>query len=93
MASHRVTTAHIRYLAAGPARAGGQRGTALVDTDDGIRLVPAAEVLASGVRRLLLTRTDLAEDAAAAGRTVSEHVRAEGGRYAAELNTLIAENT
>lgn len=88
---HRVTTKHIGYVAAAPTRADGNVAGVLVDTDDGIRLVTANAVLApdSGVRRLLLTSTDLAEDAAAAGVSISDYVRANAGRIAAYLNDVI----
>jgi hypothetical protein len=91
MSTHRVAVEHIRHLASGPVLTGGRRGDTLVDTDDGIRLVPAAEVFTAGVRRMLLCRVDLLDEAGGLGRTVSEHVRAEGGRIAAELNALLAE--
>lgn len=91
MSAHRVTVTHIRHLASGPVLTGGRRCDTLVDTDDGIRLIPAGEVFTPGVRRLLLTRIDLVEEAGSVGRTVSDHVRADGRRIARELNQLIAE--
>ncbi len=91
--SHRVTTKHIAYLAAAPTRADGNVAGVLADTDRGIGLVTADAVLVpgSGIRRVLMTRTDLAEDAAAAGMAVSEFVRANARRIAAELNDVIQE--
>ncbi len=91
--SHRVTTKHIAYLAAAPTRADGNVAGVLADTDRGIALVTASAVLApgSGVRRLLLTSTDLAEDAANAGVSVSDYVRTHAGRIAADLNAVIRE--
>ncbi len=93
MTSHRVTTDHIRHLTArtGPVDHG---HTVLADTDAGIRIVAAGAVLdpTSGVRRLLLTRTDVFEDANQAGLSVSAYVRERGARIAADLNELIEEN-
>ena len=40
---------------------------------------------------MLLTHTDLVEDARMAGLTVSAYVRANASRIAAELNGIIAE--
>ena len=92
MAAHRhhVTVERLQFLVArdGPVTHG---ATALVDTDDGVRIVHPNQVLqpGSGVRRLLLTRTDVIDDAQAAGVPVSEYVRANAGRIAAELNALL----
>ncbi len=91
MTAHRVTTRHIRYLATGPVLTGGRRCDTLVDTDDGIRLIPAGDLFTPGVRRLVLARVDLEDEASGLGRTLSEHVKADGGRIAQELNTLLAE--
>lgn len=89
-AHHRVTVDHLRFLTArtGPVDHG---ATALVDTGDGIRVVAPGLVLdpGSGVRRLLTTRTDLVEDAQAAGLTVSEFMRTDAARIAAELNATL----
>ena len=89
---HRVTVEHLQFLVArnGPVDHG---ATALVDADDGIRIVNPNLVLApgSGVRRLLLTRIDLTEDAQAAGLTLSAYVRANAGRIAADLNAVLDE--
>jgi hypothetical protein len=84
--SHRVTVKHIRYLASGPKRHNGQVAGALVDTDDGIRLIIPDEVFGDGVRRLLMSLADLADDADAAGMTPPAYAREHGGRIAAELN-------
>jgi hypothetical protein len=90
--SHRVTFDHLHLLTArtGPVD---HRATALVDTDDGIRIVAPGLVLTpgSGIRRLLTTRTDLVEDARVAGLTVSEFMRDNAGRIAAELNAGLRE--
>ncbi|MER7280555.1 hypothetical protein ABT369_39560 [Dactylosporangium sp. NPDC000244] len=87
---HRVTTDHLHFLTArtGPVDHG---ATALVDTNAGIRIVAPGLVLepGSGVRRLLTTRTDLVEDARVAGLTVSEFMRANAGRIAADLNAIL----
>lgn len=90
--SHRVTRDHVAFCASAPAQADGRRRASLVDTDQGIALVTPDQVLAGGgVRRLLLTRTELVESAQAAGLSVSEYVRRHGGRLAADLNKLISE--
>ena len=85
--AHKVTTKHLLGLTAAPEKA-------LVDTDDGIRIVTAATVLAEGsrVRRCLLAGTDLADDAANAGQTPNAYVRANGARIAAELNAVLADH-
>lgn len=87
---HRVTVDHLRFLTArtGPVDHG---ATSLVDTDDGIRIVAPGLVLTpgSGVRRLLTTRIDLVEDAQNAGLTLSEFVRVNVGKIAAELNAVL----
>jgi hypothetical protein len=87
---HRVTVEHLLHLTArtGPVDHG---ATALVDTDDGIRIVNPSLILqpGSGVRRLLATRTDLVEDAQIAGVPLSEFMRANGGRIAADLNAIL----
>lgn len=89
---HRVTIDHLRFLTArtGPVDHG---ATALVDTDDGIRIVAPGLVLepGSGVRRLLTTRIDLVEDAQNAGVPLSEYVRANARRITAELNAVLGE--
>ena len=90
MSIHRVTVQHIRHLAAGPTLVDGARRDTLADTDDGIRLIPAGQVFGPGVRRVLLGRADLLDEAGGLGRTLSEHVRADGGRIARELNKLLA---
>lgn len=43
----------------------------------------------SGVRRLLITRTDLIEDADHAGLTLTAFLRANAGRIAADLNAIL----
>ena len=91
-ARHRVTVKHIRYLASGPRRHDGQRATILADTDSGIRLVIAGEVFDGRVRRALEYREHLASDADAAGLSLSEYVRQHGGRIAAGLNAILAED-
>jgi hypothetical protein len=87
---HRVTIDHLRFLTAraGPVDHG---ATALVDTDDGVRIVSPGLVLepGSGVHRLLTTRIDLVEDAQNAGLTLSEFVRVNASRIAADLNAII----
>ncbi len=94
MARHRVTVEHLRHLTAttGPVDHG---ATALVDTDGGIRIVSPGVILqpGSGVRRLLTTRTDLAEDAQTVGVPLSEFVRVNAGRIAGELNAVLREGT
>jgi hypothetical protein len=90
---HRVTTTHLRHLVArtGPVDHG---HTALVDTDTGINIVAPGKVLepGSGVRRLLLTRIDVFEDADRAGLTVSAYLRENEGRIVADLNALISSS-
>lgn len=80
----RVTADHIRYLAART------NTKTLVDTLDGIALVDAGSILTPGanVTRLLLTKTDLLEDAAAADQTITAYLDANAARIAAELNEL-----
>ncbi|MDG4795110.1 hypothetical protein [Micromonospora sp. WMMD1082] len=89
---HRVTVEHVEFLVArnGPVDHG---ATMLVDADDGIRIVDPNLVLrpGSGVRRVLLARGDLVDGAQAAGLTTSAFVRANAGRIAAELNTVLDE--
>ncbi len=94
MAAHRVTAKHVNYLAAAPGRADGTRGSVLADTDHGIRLVDPGQVLApgSGVRRVLLTRTELLDLAGGSGLAVSGFVRANAGRIARELDSLITDD-
>jgi hypothetical protein len=92
---HRVTADHIRGLAVDPSKVR-ELHDVLVDTDDGIRLVTqnavgAAFTEASTIRRLLLSRTELAEDAGHAGLTVTAYVRSNAARVAAELNAVLAE--
>lgn len=86
---HRVTRSHVRALAAAD-RMRGER-TCLADTDDGIRFVTPGAVLTpgSGVRRLLMCRVDLVEDAANAGQTLAAYVAANAGRIAADLNERV----
>jgi hypothetical protein len=85
---HRVTAQHIHGLAAADKMRAG--GTLLVDTDDGLRFVAPGAVFAPAlsVRRILLTHTDLVEDAGNAGLTLSAFLKAHAGRIAAELNQL-----
>ena len=85
---HRVTTQHIHGLAAADRMRA--EATILVDTDDGLRLVAPGAVFAPAlnVRRILLTRTDLVEDAGNSGLTLSAYLKAHAGRIAAELNQL-----
>jgi hypothetical protein len=91
--SHRITAAHVGFLAAAPTKADGRRLTVLALTDDGIRLVDPGVVLApdSGVRRRLLSLGDLLDGAEAIGVSLSTYVRAEAGRIASELNALLVE--
>ena len=88
---HRVTAEHIRALAVADQMRGGR--TCLVDTDEGIKFVTPAAVLApgSGVRRLLMSLTDLAEDAASAGLTCAAFVKATAAEVADALNAVLAE--
>jgi hypothetical protein len=88
---HRVTAQHIHGLAAADRMRGGN--SVLADTDDGLRYVNPAAVLVddSTVRRILLTSTDLQEDAAASGATMSAFLRANAGRLAKELNDVLTE--
>ena len=91
-ASHRVTAQHIHGLAAADQLRGGN--TILADTDAGIRYVAASSAFEPevGVRRLLLTLEDLAADAVASGLSMSQFLRADASRIAAELNDVIADN-
>ncbi|GGL12882.1 hypothetical protein [Mangrovihabitans endophyticus] len=88
---HRVTADHVRALAIADRMRG--RRTCLVDSDEGICFVSPEAVLAPGstVRRLLLSRSALTEDAAASGLSVAAFARVNGGRVAAELNNVLAE--
>lgn len=88
---NRVTARHIHGLAAADTMRGGR--TILADTDDGLRYVDPGAVFAaeSTVRRLLLTTTELREDADAAGMTVAAYVRAHAAQIARQLNTILKE--
>jgi hypothetical protein len=93
--SHRVTADHIRGLSVDPARVR-EPHDVLVDTADGIRLVTQAAVGAvfspgSTIRRLLISRTDLIEQAGYSGLSLAAYVRANAGRIAAELNEVLAD--
>lgn len=89
---HRVTVQHIHGLAVSDRDRGGT--TVLADTDVGLRYVTPAAVFGEGsnVRRLLLTDTDLREDAAAAGLSMSAYLRERAGRIATELNDVLADH-
>lgn len=86
---HRVTAQHIYGLAA----ADRMRGETIIlaDTDDGLRYVNPNAVFADGskVRRLLLTNTDLQEDAVASGLSMSAYLKANASRLASELNDIL----
>ena len=85
----RVTVQHITGLAA----AGKMRGnrTVLALTTDGLGYVSPDHVIAdnSNVRRMLLTLTDLREEASNAGLTVSGYLKANAARIVAELNAVL----
>jgi hypothetical protein len=89
---HRVTAQHIHGLSASDGMRGGN--SVLADTDSGLRYVNpgAALVQGSGVRRILLTTTDLREDVEASGMSMSAYLRANAGRIAQELNDLLAND-
>ena len=60
-----------------------------------IRHLAAGPTLVDGARRDTLADTDdgirlIPAEAGGLGRTLSEHVRADGGRIARELNKLLA---
>jgi hypothetical protein len=91
----RVTVKLIQALAVDPTKLREPRSV-LVDTTAGLALVTQSAlngVFAEGsvIRRLLLTRTDLVEDADAAGLTLSAYVWANASRIAADLNTVLDE--
>ncbi|GAA3455700.1 hypothetical protein GCM10018962_75330 [Dactylosporangium matsuzakiense] len=69
--------------------------TALVDTDDGVRIVRPHLILRprGGMRRLLMTRSDLVEDAEAAELTLSEFLRANAASIDTDLNAVLDNET
>lgn len=92
---HRVTREHILGLSVDPVKVR-EPHDVLVDTDTGIRLVTQAAVGAvftpgSTIRRLLISRTDLVEQASYSGLTFSAFVRANAAKIAAELNDVMEE--
>lgn len=84
---HRVTVRHIQGLTVD------KPNSTLADTDAGLRYIQAGAALVpgSGVRRLLLSRTELVEEAGAVNVTLAAYVRDNASRIAAELNELIGE--
>lgn len=86
---HRVTAKHIHGLAAADKMRG--QNSILADTDDGLRYINPSAVFAEGskVRRLLLTGTDLQEDAAASSLSMPAYLKANATRLASELNDIL----
>ena len=82
-----VTADHIRYLAAST------NSNLLVDTTNGIALVPAGTVTADGsnVTRVLLSKGELLDACSTTGITLTAYLDANAVRIAAELNELRAE--